>query len=416
MPAAKLSPSVPQPAHVPDALAYDFDLFADPAFLADPHARALDLLSSAPPVFWTPRNKGHWVVQTYDAVFDAARDVETFSNEIVPQALINSFLAQLPPGSPHVPQPFPINLDPPEHGKYRKPLQSVFSPKTIEGMKADIRALAVKLIGQLVAQGQCELIAALAEPFPVQVFLNMLGLPVAHMAEYRVLAKEMLSISEDDAERGVAVSMRITASMRETVLARARSPQNDIISLLWQLRIDDRPITLEEVENYGLLLFIAGLDTVTNAIGHGVRHMAANPALQAELRAKPELIRDAAEELLRRYSFVTPKRRLTKDTLFRGAQMKADEYAVLLLPAADLDGKQFPDAEKFNLQRERNNHLVFNAGPHRCLGSHLARVELQIVYEELLARLPAFRLDPDKPSFYRGGHVVALEALHIVWR
>jgi cytochrome P450 len=96
--------------------------------------------------------------------------------------------------------------------------------------------------------------------------------------------------------------------------------------------------------------------------------------------------------------------------------MKANEVAALLMPAADLDSNEFPDAEKFDLQREKKTHIAFNAGPHRCLGSNLARLELQIVYEELLARLPQFRLDAEKPTVYRCGYVVALETLNLKWR
>jgi cytochrome P450 len=412
---ASLGQKAPQPEHVPDSLVYDFDLFNDPEFLRDPHRRALDLLQSAPPIFWTPRNKGHWILQSYDAVFEAARDVDSFSNEIVPQELIRSFMEQMPPGSPHIPQPFPINLDPPEHSKYRLPLQQVFSPKTINALKDDIRASAVELINKITGKGHCEFISAVAEPFPVTVFLKMLGLPVERMHEYRTLVKEMFSLPDAEEAKYVEVSMKITASMNETLLARKESPKNDIISLLWKTVIDDKPMTLDDMENYAMLLFLAGLDTVTNGIGHGIRHLAIDQALQTELRNNPALIPEAVEELLRRYSFVSPKRRMKRDTVFHGVTMKAEETAVFFMPSADLDSHEFPNAEKFDLQREKKSHIAFNAGPHRCLGSHLARLELQTVYEEVLARLPQFRLDDNNPQVYRGGFVVAFEQLNLRW-
>jgi cytochrome P450 len=390
-------------------------MFADPAYLANPHARAMDLLKNAPPIFWTPRNNGQWIILTYADAFDAARDVDTFSNEIVPQELINSVLAQMPADSPHIPQPFPINLDPPTHTQYRLPLQRVFSPKTIDALKKDIRAFAVELIEKIADQGHCELISTVAEPFPVKVFLKMLGLPPERMQHYRDMVKALFSIPDSEPERSIGVIMQITESMRETILDRRENPRDDIISLMWKIEIDGQPMTMDNMENYSFLLFVAGLDTVTNGIGHGVRHIAQDQELQTQLRNNPALIPDAVEELLRRYSFVTPKRRLKRDAVFRGITMKANEIAALLMPAADLDSREFPNAEKFDLQREKKTHIAFNAGPHRCLGSNLARLELQVVYEELLARLPQFQLDPDKPTVYRCGYVVALEKLNLKW-
>ena len=412
---ATLSPAVPKPAHVPDSVVYDFDMFADPAYVADPHKRVLDLLENAPPIFWTPRYGGHWMFVSHSAVFDAARDTASFSNEILPQAKVKAMLAQMPPGSPHIPQAFPITLDPPEHAKYRMPLQRVFSPKTVEGLKGKIRAMAVELIDKIVGDGKCEFMSTVAEPLPVQVFLEMLGLPLDRMPEYRALVREHLSESEPDPKKGLARLMKVAAIMRDVVLDRRDNPRDDIISMLWKIEIDGKPTTLEDLENFGVLLYIAGLDTVMNGIGHGVRHLAQDQALQAKLRAQPELIGEATEELLRRYTFTVPPRRVARDLEFHGIQFKEDERVMLLLAGADLDPKEFRNPEKFDLERENKTHIAFNAGPHRCLGSHLARVELQICYEELLKRVPPFRLDPSQQLSYHCGHVVGPASLHLVW-
>lgn len=408
------SPISPTPDHIPDAVVYDFDMFTDKAFISSPHERLLDLLNNAPPVFWTPRRGGHWIFLSHEANFAAARDVETFSSEIMPQEMIQQLLADMPPGSPRIPQPFPINLDPPLHGKYRAPLQSVFAPKTINKLKDDIRALAIELIEQMIDDGNCEFMKAVAEPMPVKVFLNMMGLPVERLTEYRALVKAQLLLDESNPESMNHI-IKIVESMRDVLLQRRDNPQDDIISMLWKLEIDGEPITQDEVENYSLLLFIAGLDTVMNSMGYGVHHIASDPALQQELRDHPELIPEAVEELLRRFAFVTPMRYLGKDTEFLGVTMKKGERVRLMLPAANLDSKEFPQADMFNLNRERKAHIVFNAGPHRCVGSHLARLELQVLYEELLKRLPPFQLDPDRPVQYHGGQIIGVETLHLTW-
>ena len=378
--AASLSPAVAQPPHVPDALVYDFDLFKDAGLLADPHERVLDMVKTAPPIFWTPRNGGHWMLLSHQANFEASRDIETFSSEVIPQTQIKAMMAQMPPGSPHIPQPIPINVDPPEHTKYRAPLNRAFAPRAIADLKDSIRSLAHELIDRVVDNGQCEFMSAIAEPMPVQVFLKILGLPLAEQDAYRELVKDHLADTTDQSNV-VRKLLKITGSMRPTLLARRDQPRDDLISLLWQTEVDGKPTTLEDMENYCVLLFIAGLDTVMNGMGHGVRHLAMHPELQAELRADPELVADATEELLRRYTFTVPPRRVNKDVVFQGVDMKLNDKAVLYLPAADLDSAEYPEAERFNMRREAKAHIAFNAGPHRCLGSHLARVELQIICE-----------------------------------
>ncbi|MBP6724942.1 MAG: cytochrome P450 [Halioglobus sp.] len=413
--AVNISDAVPQPSHVPDAVVYDFDMFHDPAYLADPHERVLDLVRNAPPIFWTPRNGGQWMLLSHAANFEAARDTESFSSEVIPHAQVEAILAQLPPGTPHIPRAYPINLDPPLHALYRVPLQRVFSPTTINTLAGNIRALAGELIDAVVDQGQCEFMKAVAEPLPVQVFLKMLGLPLEKLPEYRQLVEAHLSAAGNDAGAAIQRLQQVAAAMRDTVLERREHPQDDIISMLWQVEIDGRPTTLEDLENYGVLLFIAGLDTVMQGMGHGVRHLARNPDLQDELRASPDLISDATEELLRRYTFTVPPRRVNRDMVFQGVAMKKDERAIHFLPAADLDPKEYPDPGFFDLRRQGKAHIAFNAGPHRCLGSHLARVELNILYEELLKRMPRFRLDPERPPTFKGGHVIGVQQLHLLW-
>lgn len=413
--AVNVSEAVPQPAHIPDSLVYDFDFFHDPAYLVDPHKRILELIKNAPPIFWTPRNGGQWILQGHAANFDAARDTEAFSSEIMPHEQVEAILAQLPPDMPHIPRAYPINIDPPLHAKYRLPLQRVFSPKTINTLAGNIRALAGELIDKVLDQGQCEFMAAIAEPLPVQVFLKMLGLPLEKLPEYRALVKEHLSETDPDMGKSIHRLQRVAAAMRDTVLERRENPRDDIISMLWQAEIDGRPTTLEDIENYGVLLFIAGLDTVMQGMGHGVRHLAQELALQDELRKDPSLVAQATEEMLRRYSFTVPPRRVNKDMVFHGVEMKLNERALLFLPGADLDPKEFPEPEKFDLRREGKPHIAFNAGPHRCLGSHLARVELNVLYEEMVKRMPRFRLDPERPPKFKGGHVVGVEELHLLW-
>jgi cytochrome P450 len=408
------NPIAGRPAHVPASLVYDFDASTDAALLADPHQRVAELVRNAPPIFWTPRYGGSWVFLSHAAIFNAARDFETFSSSFYSPEMIEQMRLAAGPDVKHIPIAVPINLDPPEHTKYRLPLQATFSPKTINALKDSIRSLAGSLIDAVAAEGRCEFMSSIAEPLPVKVFLKMLGLPLERFSEYRALVREYLA-SIADPGKAMFMGIRVAASMRDVFVARRDNPQDDIISLLWKIEVDGRKTSMEDMENYALLLFIAGLDTVMQGMGHGVRHLAMNPDVQRQLRAKPALIAEAVEELLRRYTFTIPMRRVAKDTEFQGVSLKANERVMLYLPAADLDPKEFPEPERFNLGRENKTHIAFNAGPHRCLGSHLARVELQILFEEILQRLPEFRLDPAQKIVFHAGNVIGIDSMHLAW-
>ncbi|TAK99934.1 MAG: cytochrome P450, partial [Rhodospirillaceae bacterium] len=291
-----------------------------------------------------------------------------------------------------------------------------FSPKTVLGLKDKIRDLTNSLIDNVKDQGGCEFVSAIAEPLPVQVFLKMMGLPLDRQAEYRALVREIVSTAADvDMMGATSRILRIAASMRDTFVQRRDNPQDDLISLLWGAKIDGKPTTMEDMENYGVLLFIAGLDTVINAMGFGVCHLAQDRALQDRLRQNPALIPETVEELLRRYTFIVLPRRVAKDVVFEGVEMKEDERVMLCLAAADLDAKRFSDPERVDPDRENKAHIAFNAGHHRCLGSHLARLELQTLYQEMLARLPPFRLDPNHSPTCHGGNIFGLDSLRLIW-
>jgi cytochrome P450 len=411
--ALELSPAVPTPAHVPQALVHDFDMLADPGLATDPHGRYQRLVAEAPPVFWTPRG-GHWILNRHELAFEAARDWQSFSSDFPHPPEVVAMLAAAGDGS-RVPKSTPINMDPPAHAKYRAPLNQAFSPGAVMRLQGDIRALAAELIDRVRDRGQCEAVEALAEPLPVQVFLKLMGLPLDHQAEYRALVRRQLSTPVGDMVTGARQLQDMAAAMRGTILERREAPRDDLISRLWATEIDGERPTIELMEDYAVLLFIAGLDTVMNEIGFGLGHLASHPELQARLRAEPALIPVAVEELLRRYPLVQGIRRVARDLTFHGVAMKEGDRLQLGLVSANLDPRRWPDPMRVDLDREDKAHITFNAGPHRCVGSHLARLELQIFFEELLARLPQFRLDPDRPARFHGGLVIGVDTLHLLW-
>ena len=402
------------PAHVSPDCVFEFDIHRDAALLENPHERVRDLVSKAPPFFWTPHNRGHWVALRFEDCFEIYRSADRFSSSPFSPEGKARIEASLPPGAPRMIELTPILMDPPEHTKFRAPLQRAFSPKVMMALKSDIEALTHALIDEVIDEGGCDFFSAINEQLPVRVFLKMMGLPEERLAEFRALVREVFAPTSGPEEQGHRIR-KISDAMQGVVQARRTDPREDLISMLWSLELDGEPIGDDLMEDYAALLFLAGLDTVINGMSFGIRHLAQDPELQRRLRADPRLIVDSAEELLRRYTFTVSQRRVIHDTEFRGHQLKAGEIIVLYLPAADLDPSEFSDPGHFDPLREYKAHIAFGAGPHRCLGSHLARIELQTLYEVVMKRLPEFRLDPEKPPVFHAGMMLSMSSLPIRW-
>jgi len=311
-------PLADRPGHVPEHLVYNYDMYHDPALVEDMPARILDLARNAPPVFWTPHNGGHWVICRHKDVFDAARDWEHFSSDHIGHDAGLLASGQPMPDFSEVVMPVPILLDPPLHSQFRAPLNTVFSPRTMLALRDHVRDLARELVARAKPRGGCEFMAEIAEPIPVQVFLELFGLPMERQEEFRQLVKDHLSEHPGDHAASQAKLHRMAAVMNETLLDRRENPRDDLISRLWQTEVDGRPLSLRDMENYCVLLFIAGLDTVMNGMGLGISYLAANPDLQDHLRANPAAIVEASEELLRRLTFLTVVRTIGRETRFRG--------------------------------------------------------------------------------------------------
>jgi len=407
--------TVERPAHVPEAAVHEFDYFRDEGLFTDPHKRILELSGEAPRLFWTPHNGGHWMAIGYEEAFRVLREPETFSSALMSEEAAQQAGPAILPDGRRIPMMTPIMMDPPLHTKLRGPLQKTFSPKTVMALKDEIERLAISLVEAIAPLGHADFVAAVTEPLPVRIFLKMMGLPDDRIGDFRAMVREVLEPRGLDPIAEVMRMRRIGDAMMDQILARRTDPKDDIISLLWSVEIDGQPMSLELMEDYCCLLFVAGLDTVINAMTYGIRHFAKNPQLQARLRADPEAIIEATEELLRLYSFTGPVRRVTQDTELVGRILKAGDIVFVYLGGVDLDSREFPDPGRFDLERENKNHLIFGAGPHRCLGSHLARIELQTLYRVVLERLPEFRMDPDERPVFHPGNVLSVSKLPIRW-
>jgi cytochrome P450 len=347
-----------------------------------------------------------WYLLHYDDILAALQDTATFSSRTI-QYLGDSRQKMVP-----------IELDPPEHTPYRQLLSKPLSADNVAKLEDDIRALCVGLVEEQAGKGSCDYLRDFALRFPTRMFLTLMGLPVERTDEYVACAHTMLHTLRDDdpdgARRGAAL-MTIVSDIGEGIAVKRSQPADDLLSKLVAAKIDGEPIAEDKLLAMGYLLYLAGLDTVANALTYSMRHLAGAPELRHSLTADPSRWPLAIEEFLRYFTLPTPARVVTRDVEFAGCPMKAGDRIVLPLAAADRDPAQFRDANTVVADRNPNRHIAFSAGPHRCVGAHLARLEMRIAMEEWHARIPDYEVAPGAEIKENVGAVAGLSCLPLIW-
>jgi cytochrome P450 len=307
----------------------------------------------------------------------------------------------------------PLELDPPEHGKFRALLNPLFSPQRVIALEPKIRAWSRELIEAFAARGHCNLLADFAEQFPTGVFIDLMGLPRERLAEFRQWNETF--IHGATAQVRIGGLKTILGYFQELFAQRRQQPTDDMVCHLMAQQIDGRTITDGELLGLCFLLFSAGLDTIVNSLAFIFRYLAERPDLQQYLRKSPAEIPRHAEEMMRLVSPVTPQRVATQDTELAGVMIKAGDYLTLSLAAASRDPAKFPQPQVLDAQRNPNPHFAFGHGIHRCIGAQLARRDIAIAIEEWLARIPPFEIDPAVTVQAMGGSVLSLTSLHLRW-
>jgi cytochrome P450 len=310
----------------------------------------------------------------------------------------------------------PLELDPPDHNKYRSLLTPLFSPKAIDRLESSIRATCDRLIDEVISRGECDFMKDFARILPGTVFMELMGLPMERREEF--FEWEEVFFHGGTADQRRTTGKEIEAALAQLVERRRARPEEDLMSMLVHSTFaDGSPIPYEDVMDMCWLLFIAGLDTVHAGLGHSFRYLAEHPDRRQELVADPTLVPAAVEELLRWHSWVNPARTVRNDCEFHGIQMKRGEKIGALAVIADRDPAVYENPEDVNFHREHNIHWAFGGGPHRCVGSHLARRELGIALEAWVDRIPDFRIAPDESEALRYATLgmFSLPHLPLVW-
>ena len=379
--------------------ANDFD-HTDPVWAADPYPIWADIRSSGCPVAHSERYGGVWLPTSHDDISAIAYDTDHFTSQSV----------VVSEGRPMMPAPQgiapPISSDPPFHHGARRLLLPAFSPKAVAVLEPFTRAYCNELLDAVDGKDVIDAAVDYAQHIPVRVIAKMLGFPPEDADTFRMFVHNALEGVDLPVEKRVENFGLLDEYLRAQVDDHIANPRDDLTTFLLNAEMDGQPLNAEHVGGTIALLLIAGIDTTWSAIGASLWHLAKTPADRERLASEPALMPFAVEEFLRAYAPVTMARLVKDDFEFNGCPMKANEWVLLPFPAANRDPEVFENPDEVVIDRVENRHAAFGLGIHRCAGSNLARMEMQVAIEVWMDRFgDRFTLaDPDAVT-WSGGQV-----------
>ena len=390
---------------IPDHVAADrcvpFDFRLDPRIRHDPWS-FFHSANALPDIFYSPALGGHWVIARAELLAEAWSRPDLFSAQSV--------------SVPKIESPFrliPNNLDPPEHRPYQQIFtRQMFAPRIIESLAEDFRSMTRERISAFESRGECDFNAEYAEPLPVQIFLQMLGVPTARHGEFDASVERVFrGTTPEVVFQGMTEVAGLLDAWLDEELEDRHSPRDaHMLQAMLTAEIEGRPLGKDELLSMATMLMLGGLDTVTSATLHQMLFLASSAEHRQQLIDDPTLIPNAVEELLRRFSAPNIGRMARQDFEFHDVQIKQGEMILFSTSIAGLDETRFPDPLRVDFHRPhlKRDSLSFGTGVHMCSGHHLARAELRITLEEVLPRLANLRLPKDAEIEYASGGTVTI--------
>jgi len=356
-----------------------------PVFARELHptlARARSLC----PVAHSDQHGGFWVLTKYEDVLRVAQDWETFSSEL------GITVPYQPPASSM--KILPVAVDPPLQRTFKRLVNAHFTPAKVGPWEEPTRVLVNQLIDAFIERGECDFMTEFARPLPGLAFFNFaLHAPTDELEQVNHWATLASLTHLEESRDGLMKLAGWIAKFIER--RRADGPRGDVVDAVLDAEIDGRAITLQEAIGTIHLLILGGLETTAGVLGATMMRFCEHPEIPALLRARPDLIPQAVEELLRLDgSFICIGRTARHDTEINGHPVQAGERVLMYWASANRDEAEFAAPDAFDLDRERNRHIAFGAGPHRCVGSNLARMNLRVAIGEVVRRLHDIKLQP----------------------
>lgn len=359
------------------------------------------------PVAWNPRYGGFWFVTGYDAVSQIAKDGDTFAHKFEPNAPdgIDYY------GETGIPRPEgqPAlgigEIDGPFHLALRRALNPYFTPQNVERMRPFTEQSVHWFLDQKIAEGQMDLVLDFASPVPAILTMRMMGLPYDDWQMYAELFHSAMAFNQDSDEYLRAMG-RVPQMMADVVAfanKRRANLSEDLMSILLQFEFEGQRLDDEQLIGILWNLIGGGVDTTTSLTSWTFHHLATHPPIRQQLIDRPELYRSAADEYLRYFSVnQTLSRTVTRDIELGGQRLRRNDRVLISWLAANHDGSEFDRPDEVVLDRAQNRQIGFGLGPHRCIGSHLARHMFEVMVRGVLDRIPDYELTEPEPDQYLG--------------
>lgn len=359
------------------------------------------------PVAWNTNYGGFWFLTSYDAVSQAARDNDTFAHKYEPHAQDGvDYQGEMGVPRPEGQPALGIGeIDGPYHLALRHALAPFLSPGAVQKLKPFMEQKAHEFLDQKIGDGHMDLVLDYASPVPAILTMKLMGLPLDNWHLYANLFHSVMAMPQDSPEYLAAIS-QVPAMMQEVIeyaAAKRAKPEDDLTSFLIQYEFDGQRLTDEQLLNILWNLIAGGVDTTTSQTALTLLHLGTHPELRQQLIDHPELYRTATDEFLRYFSVnQTLSRTVTKDVELNGQRLRKNDRVVISWLSANHDEKEFEKPDQIILDRTPNRHLAFGLGPHRCIGSHLARLMSEVMVKAVLDRIPDYQVDVDNVHQYLG--------------
>jgi cholest-4-en-3-one 26-monooxygenase len=371
------------------------------------------------PVFWyeRPNVDPFWAITKHADIIELSKQPERFLNEPRIAVFTNEIAPPEERSVRHL-----LNMDPPDHGKYRNVASKQFTPRVVRGLEEKVQRITKEALDEAGRLEACDFVQNVSAPITIGVIAEMLGVPPSDRALLFRWTNEVIAPQDPEFQRAGGLQETFTQSRIELFsyfhdLAEKRraNPQDDIVSIVAAGNVDGRPLEPVELLSYYFLLVVAGNETTRNAMTGGLLAFLENPGEWEKLKTNPGLIDSAVEEIVR---WVTPViqfcRTATEDYVLRGQKIRAGQNACLFYPSANRDEEVFAEPFRFQVDRSPNDHIGFGRGEHVCLGAHLARLELRCAFQQLLARARHVEL-AGKPERVRSSFVGGIKRVPIRW-
>jgi cholest-4-en-3-one 26-monooxygenase len=395
------------------------DLLDLDRFQRSEHHEMFRKLRAEAPVSWHdhPGGRGFWNVVKHADVVEVGRDADRFSSEAQG---VNGMLAfeDDPSAGPDTRGVMLLYMDPPKHSRYRRLVNRGFTPRMVRALEEHLRRKATLIVDGVIERGSCDFVEEVAAELPLQALAEIMGVPQEDRHLLFDWSNRMVGVDDPDhrTDDGSNAMGELYAYVNQLAKQRREDPRNDIVTTLINAEVDGDTLTEAEFDLFMLLLTVAGNETTRNTTSLGMLALMQHPDSLAELRRDPALLPPAIEEILRWASPVHYFRRTAlTETTIRGTTIAAGDQVIEWYVSANRDEEVFDDPFTFDITRAPNEHVAFGGGgPHFCLGANLARVELRLIFREILDRMVDVR-PAGEPQFLRSNFIGGLKHLPITF-